>query len=124
MTDADVPGCLALNPAEASFRPHDLFGDPMPGIARMPVDFNAETRVGSFPVRLDPCSRSLPHAHSGGGDSFILEGERVDGDGRRFGPGDIVSCRAGSRHASQSPRGCSILVFLHGPNPVLGPQEP
>ena len=123
MTEFDVPGRFALTLAEASFLPYDLYGDPVPGIAWMPINFNAETKVGSFLVRLDPGSKSLPHEHTGGEDSFILEGELVDGDGQRFGPGDIVSYRAGSRHASQSPRGCTILVFLHGPNRALGPQE-
>ena len=116
MTQRDDRGRLVLQAQDAEFRPYDLYGDPVPGIAWQPINFDRETMRGSFLVRLDPGSKSLPHIHTGGEDSYILAGELIDGDGRAFGPGEIVSYDAGSRHASQSPAGCTILVFLHGPN--------
>ena len=123
MTNQDMPGRLILRVETAKFRPYDLYGDPVPGIAWKPINFDTEAVRGSFLVRLEPGSKSLPHIHTGGEDSFILDGELVDGDGRVFGPGDIVSYGAGSRHASQSPKGCTILVFLHGPNRAIGDDE-
>ena len=120
MADQEVPGRLALRAETAEFRPYDLYGDPVPGIAWKPINFDSEAARGSFLVRLEPGAKSLPHIHTGGEDSFILEGELVDGDGRVFGPGDILSYSAGSRHSSQSPKGCTILVFLHGPNLATG----
>ena len=119
MTERDATGRLALTVEGAAFTPYDLYGKPVPGIAWQPINFDRQTMVGSFLVRLDPGSKSLPHIHTGGEDSYILAGELVDGDGSVFGPGDIVSYGAGSRHASQSPKGCTILVFLHGPNRAI-----
>ena len=112
-------GRLALRAESAEFLPYDLYGDPVPGIGWRPVNFNADTMVGSFLVKLEPGTRSLPHVHTGGEDSLILDGELIDGDGTAFGPGDIVSYAADSRHASHSPNGCTILVFLHGPNRAI-----
>jgi anti-sigma factor ChrR (cupin superfamily) len=123
MTDQDVPGRMTLTVETADFTPYDLYGDPVPGIGWKPINFDKDAVRGSFLVRLEPGTKSLPHIHTGGEDSFILDGELVDVDGRVFGPGDIVSYGAGSRHASQSPKGCTILVFLHGPNQAIGADE-
>ncbi len=120
MAEHDETGRLVVRAEEAEYRPYDLYGDPVPGIAWKPVNFDRDAVRGSFLVRLDPGSKSLPHIHTAGEDSYILEGELVDGDGSVFGPGDLVSYGAGSRHASQSPKGCTILVFLHGPNHAIG----
>ncbi len=119
MTHNDVPGRTILTVETADFRPYDLYGDPVPGIFWKPINFDSQAVRGSFLVRLDPGTKSLPHIHTGGEDSYIVAGELVDGDGRVFGPGSIVSYGAGSRHASQSPRGCTILVYLHGPNRAI-----
>jgi len=123
MSERDDNGRLALRVEDADFGPYDLYGDPVPGIVWKPINFNADTKVGSFLVKVAPGSKSLPHINTGGEDSFILEGELVDGDGTVFCAGDIVSYGADSRHASQSPKGCTILVFLHGPNRAIGQDE-
>lgn len=119
MTERNVDGRLTLTLETADFRPYDLYGDPVRGIAWQPINFDTERVRGSFLVRLEPGAKSLPHVHTGGEDSLILEGELIDGDGQAFGPGDIVSYSAGSQHRSHSPGGCTILVFLHGPNRAI-----
>ena len=123
MNDHDGTGRLLLTTEDAGFRPYDLYGDPVPGISWRPINFDAEARRGSFLVKLEPGSKSLPHVHTAGEDSYVLEGELVDGDGHVHRPGDIVSYAAGSRHASQSPKGCKLLVFLHGPNRAIAPDD-
>jgi anti-sigma factor ChrR (cupin superfamily) len=123
MSGHDDNGRLVLKAEDAGFQPYDLYGDPVPGIVWKPINFDRDAARGSFLVRLDPGSKSLPHIHTGGEDSYILEGELIDGDGRAYGPGEIISYAAGSRHASRSPKGCTILVFLHGPNRALAVGE-
>lgn len=123
MSERDGNGRLVMRVENVEFRPYDLYGDPVPGIVWKPINFDVDTMVGSFLVQVEPGSKSLPHIHTGGEDSFILEGELIDGDGTAFGPGDIVSYDAGSQHASQSPKGCTIVVFLHGPNRAIDRSE-
>ena len=42
---------------------------------------------------------------------LILEGDLVDSDGTKFGPGDFVSYEAGTHHNSWTEGGCLIAVF-------------
>jgi len=44
-------------------------------------------------------------------DAEILEGDLVDSDGTRFGPGDFVSYAPGTHHSSRTEGGCLIAVF-------------
>jgi hypothetical protein len=39
----------------------------------------------------------------------------VDHDGFRYGPGDLVMLRRGTRHNSRTETGCTIAVFIATP---------
>ena len=43
---------------------------------------------------------------------YIIEGDLIDHDGTKYGPGDLVWLRKGTEHTSYSPNGCLIVVYL------------
>lgn len=58
-------------------------------------------------VRLAPGAREALHAHEGGEECLILEGELEDADGR-YPAGTWLRRPVGSRHATWSARGCLL----------------
>ncbi|MBT7801569.1 MAG: cupin domain-containing protein [Tateyamaria sp.] len=55
---------------------------------------------------------TVAHTHASDEEFYIIEGEVVDHDGARYGAGDLVWLRKGTRHNSYSPNGCLIVVYL------------
>ena len=105
---------------EAAFRSYDRYGQAIPGLTWLPLSPDSDADGGGcFMLRFAPGARSLPHEHSEIEEFMVLEGELEDCDGHVLKAGDFVSYAAGSRHASQSPNGCLILVFLRRGNRLL-----
>ena len=105
----------------ADFRPYDRYGKRIEGLSWMPLRYDAQTGTGSYLIRFAPGAASLPHEHGGVEEFVVLEGVLVDADGRRLGPGEVVSFAPGSRHHSEAPEGCTLAVFLRGRNRLLEP---
>lgn len=82
------------------------------GISQLPLDESRPTWTGFHAMRMEPGAISPAHEHSCDEFFFMLEGELIDHDGTRYGPGDMVWLRAGSRHSSHTPNGCTILVYV------------
>ena len=61
---------------------------------------------------MDPGHTTTQHVHTQGEEFLILEGDLVDHDGYKYGPGDLVWLREGTEHYSYSPNGCLIAVYL------------
>lgn len=59
------------------------------------------------------------HRHTGEEHFYVIEGDLTDNDGTTFGPGDIVSYRDGTEHASHTRNGCLLVVWISGPETVL-----
>ena len=76
-----------------------------PGIARLPLHvFGSEhTEL----VRLAPGAAAPRHAHPGGEECLVLEGELSDGDGP-YPVGTWLRLPVGSRHAPRSATGCLL----------------
>lgn len=55
---------------------------------------------------------TVAHTHASDEEFYIIEGEIIDHDGARYGPGDLVWLRKGTHHNSYSPNGCVIVVYL------------
>ncbi len=104
---------------ETAFVPYDRYGEAVPGLSWLNLSYDAETGHGSFLIRFEPGSRSLPHEHTGIEEFLVLEGQLVDDDGTIFRTGDFVSFGPGSRHSSMAPQGCLIAVFLRGHNRLI-----
>lgn len=108
---------------KAAFRPFDRYGAPVPGMTWLPLSYDRARGAGTFLLRMEPGARSVPHEHVHGEEFLMLEGELVDDDGTVFRAGDYVAFAPGTRHASTTPEGCLIAVFMRGPNRALDAAE-
>lgn len=110
---------LVAGAKSAGFRPYDRYGTVLEGLSWKPLRYDPASGTGSFLLRFEPGAASRPHEHGGVEEFVILDGHLIDADGRRFGPGEVVSFAPGTRHHSAAPEGCTIAVFLRGRNRVL-----
>lgn len=108
---------------DAELKPYAPYGEELPGLSWMPLNFDAAAGRGHYLLRFAPGGRSRPHEHTHIEEFLVLEGELIDEDGAIFRAGDFVQFAAGSRHWSSSPEGCLLLVILHGRNRPLEPDE-
>ena len=72
------------------------------------------TGYGFHVYRMFPGQRTIPHAHVGDEEFFLVEGDLEDHDGFQYKPGDIVCLKSGTEHSSYSKTGCLLVVFLRG----------
>lgn len=76
------------------------------------VNPNNPTGYGFHVYRMPAGHTTTAHEHVGDEEFLIIEGEIVDHDGFRYGPGDLVWLRSGTKHHSYSPDGCLLAVNL------------
>jgi anti-sigma factor ChrR (cupin superfamily) len=122
MLDASLRQIIATTSDQ--FKPYDRYGEPIAGMSWIPL--SGELHNGAFEcflLRMDAGARSRPHEHTGGEEFYVLDGELIDCDGQSFHSGDYVRFDPGSKHSSQSPEGCTMLVILRGNNRPLRPDE-
>ncbi|MGB0504918.1 MAG: cupin domain-containing protein [Pikeienuella sp.] len=72
------------------------------------------TGYGFHIYRMKPGQTTTAHEHVGDEEFFLIEGEIIDHDGYRYGPGDLVWLRSGTEHHSYSPNGATLVVYLPG----------
>ena len=99
------------------FKPFDNYGVTVPGMSWHKISYDKQNGgYGTYILKMDAGSKSLPHQHTGYEEFFMLDGELEDPDGKVFKKGDLVSFGPGSTHSSYSKNGCLILVFMRGIN--------
>jgi ChrR Cupin-like domain len=87
--------------------PVESFVDFEPGAAVHPL------RAGF--VRLAPGAKLSAHRHTDRELTFVLEGELVDGEGQRHGPGTAIAMPAASAHElGAPPESGAVVALLHG----------
>ena len=107
----DISGRKAVNAHTTPFLPYDLEGPVQPEMSWLPISYDEESGQGTYLMRMDPGAVTIAHDHAGMEEFLIIEGDLVDSDGTRFGPGDFVSYDAGTHHNSWTEGGCLIAVF-------------
>ena len=75
---------------------------------------NRSSGLGFRVYRMAPVHVTASHRHGRNEEFLVVEGEIIDHDGYRYGPGDLVSLRDGTEHCSRSPDGCLLAVYLPG----------
>ncbi len=102
------------------FIPFDNYGSPVPGMSWHKISYDKKNGGhGTYLLKMEPKSKSLPHIHTGYEEFLILEGELTDQDNKVFKKGDFVTFEPGSTHSSYTKDGCLILVFMRGINQAL-----
>ena len=99
------------------FEPFDNYGTAIPGMSWYKISYDKKAGgYGTYVLKMDPSTKSLPHTHTGHEEFLMLEGELTDVDGKVFKKGDFVSFEPGSKHSSYTKNGCLVLVFMRGIN--------
>ena len=99
------------------FEPFDNYGAALPGMSWCKISYDKKAGgYGTYVLKMDPSTKSLPHTHTGHEEFLMLEGELIDADGKVFKKGDFVSFEPGSTHSSYTKNGCLVLVFMRGIN--------
>ncbi len=68
--------------------------------------------VGFHIYKMEPGFTTDAHIHTEDEEFFIIEGDVVDHDGTRYGPGDLVWLRKNTIHNSYSENGCTLVVYI------------
>lgn len=64
---------------------------------------------GAYVIRMAPGAETIAHTHTRNEDYLILEGDLIEPDGTRYGPGDFVHYAPGSHHNSRTEGGCLLI---------------
>jgi len=104
------------NPFNVKFEPFDNYGSVVPGMNWHKITYNKETGQGTYILKMNPETKSLPHQHINYEEFIMLDGELIDPDNKIFKKGNIVTFEPGSNHSSYTKNGCLILVFMRGKN--------
>ena len=75
------------------------------------LDTDRPLGTGFYLYRMAPGTTTQAYSHSGHEEFLMLEGDFVDHDGTRYGPGDLVWLRDSTSHVSYIESGCLIVVF-------------
>ena len=105
---------------DVKFIPFDNYGVTVPGMSWHKISYSKENEgQGTYVLKMEPGTKSLPHKHTGFEEFLMLEGELIDPDGKIFKKGDFISFEPGSKHSSHTINGCLVLVFMRGINQPL-----
>ena len=104
------------NPFNVKFLPFDNYGSVVPGMNWHKITYNTETGQGTYILKMDFGTKSLPHEHTNYEEFLMLDGELIDIDNKVFKKGDLVTFVPGSSHSSYTKNGCLILVFQRSKN--------
>ena len=104
------------NPFNVKFEPFDNYGSVVPGMNWHKITYNKEIGQGTYILKMDSGTKSLPHQHINYEEFIMLDGELIDPDNKIFKKGDIVTFEPDSNHSSYTKNGCLILVFMRGKN--------
>lgn len=96
----------------AKFKP--FFSKGMPDGEVLQLNDAKPLGTGFHVYRMAPGETTVAHEHLSDEEFLMIEGEVIDHDGVRYGPGDLVWLRKGTKHSSYSPNGCVIAVYLEG----------
>ena len=100
-----------------SFEPFDNYGKPVEGMSWHKISYDKNNGgFGTYILKMNPGSKSLPHIHQGYEEFYVIEGELQDADGKVFKKGDFVTFEPGTEHSSHTKNGCLLIVFMRGIN--------
>jgi anti-sigma factor ChrR (cupin superfamily) len=97
--------------AGIAMRPYDLDGRVQPDMSFAPLSFDPRSERGSYVMRMEPGSATIPHEHGSREEYFVLEGEAIEEDGTVLKAGDWVVYEPGTRHSTRTVTGCLLLGF-------------
>ncbi len=80
------------------FVPFDNYGAEVPGMSWHKISYDKKNGgYGSYLLKMEPGTKSLPHTHTGYEEFLMLDGELTDPDGKIFKKGDFITFEPGSK---------------------------
>lgn len=107
--NADTPGRRIVRTADADFEIYDLDGPVQEDMRQLGLSYDRDTGQGAYMIRMQPGAETLRHVHGRREEYLILEGDLIESDGTRLGPGDYVIHEPGSEHNSRTEHGCLLI---------------
>ena len=102
---------------DLDFKPFDNYGKPVEGMSWHKISYDKNNGgFGTYILKMNPGSKSLPHIHQGYEEFYVIDGELQDADGKIFKKGDFVTFEPGTGHNSHTKNGCLLIVFMRGIN--------
>lgn len=95
----------------AKYRVYDLEEPVVEEIEYVPLTYDKSKKRGAYIMRMGAGTTTAEHTHLQNEDFLILEGDLIEPDGLRLGPGDFVHYKPGSRHNSRTETGCLLIGF-------------
>ena len=88
------------NPFNVKFEPFDNYGSVVPGMSWHKITYNQATGQGTYVLKMDPGTKSLPHEHTNYEEFLMLDGELIDPDNKVFKKGDFITLDFLSKNSS------------------------
>ena len=95
------------------FSPYNRYGTVSSDLKWLPLSKDEKLKHEVFIVQFEPESSSSLHKHKGYEESYVIDGELIDDDGKVFKKGDYIKFEKGTKHSSYSKTGCILLVILY-----------
>ena len=111
---------IIIETQHENFLPHKRYGKVSSGLKWLPLSKDEKLKHEVFLIHFEPGSSSSFHKHKGYEESYVIDGELIDDDGKVFKKGDYIRFEKGTKHSSYSKTGCTILVIIHaGTNELI-----
>lgn len=91
------------------FSPYDMEGPIQDDMSYINLSHDSTTGQGAYMIRMEPGAETIRHVHRRREEFLILEGELIESDGRRLGPGDYTIYQPGTEHNSRTETGCLLI---------------
>ena len=109
MTDPKTTGRQLFRTAGIPFAPYDFDGPVQDNMSYLKLDYDLKTGQGAYLIRMRPGAATIAHTHRRREEYYIIDGDLIEDDGTRLGPGDYVIYQPGTRHNSRTETGCLLL---------------
>lgn len=106
-----MKGRTIINTHTAEFGAYDLEGPVQEDMSILYLSYTRESRQGAYMMRLQPGAETIAHTHKRREEFIVLEGDLIEPDGTRLGPGDYVIMEPGTHHNSRTENGCVLIGF-------------
>tara|TARA_B100000676_G_C18088399_1_gene857175 strand:- start:4520 stop:5260 length:741 start_codon:yes stop_codon:yes gene_type:complete len=113
--DCDFEGRVVVNWKTCNWQPYPAIDGGETDLMWNPVRAEPGPGDGTYLLKVAPGGGAKLHQHSGQEEFVVLDGELVDGDGTVLKTGDVVSYNPGTRHRTNSPKGCILMVWIQEP---------
>ena len=121
--DWNLDGRVIVNWKTCDWQPFPALGGGETGLTWHPIRSVSGCGDGTYLMKVAPGGGVGLHVHTCRESFVILDGALVDGDGTVLVEGDVATYDPGTRHHTDSPEGCTLMVWSEAPVDVVEGEE-